>query len=74
METAFSSNRAYFSVNPSFRLVEISFLSIGNSIVLLRVFFLPLVNITEIWEGQILMAIHISASGHQLFSILSDIC
>ena len=38
VETVHSSTWTYFSANPSFRLVETSFLSTGNSIVLFRVF------------------------------------
>ena len=38
VEAAFSSTRLYFPINPSFRLVETSFLSTGNSAVLFRVF------------------------------------
>ena len=38
LETVHFSTGTYFSANPSFRLVETSFLSTGNSIVLFQVF------------------------------------
>ena len=34
--------------------------------------FLLIENITEIWGSQILKTNHISAGGHQFFSIFSD--
>ena len=39
VEAVYSSTEAYFSVNPSFRLVKSSFLSTENSIALLSDFF-----------------------------------
>ena len=39
VEAIYSSTEAYFSVNPSFRLVKSRFLSTENSIVLLSDFF-----------------------------------
>ena len=49
--TIHSSTGTYFSASPSFPLVEMSFLSTGNSIILFQVFLL-VETVFESWGSQ----------------------
>ena len=65
MEAAYSSTGTYFSANSSFWLMETSFLSSGNSIVLFRVFFCWLKLLLKLEGSKFLKKNHITASEHQ---------
>ena len=69
VEAVFPSTGTYFSAIPSFRLVETSFLSTRNSIILFRV-FLTAETIIETCGSQFLKTKYIPASEHQIFRYL----
>ena len=70
--TVHSSTGTYVSANPSFRLVKTSFLSTGNSIVLLLSFFLLVEAIVETWRKSIFKGETYSCWWTQAFSIFSE--
>ena len=61
-----------FSVNPLFWLVETIFLSIGNSIVLFRVFFCKWKLFLKLEGSQFLKTKYIPVSEHQAFFMFSE--
>ena len=64
--TIHSTTGTYFSASPSSLLVETSFLSTGNSIILFQV-FLFVKTVIENWGSQSLKMKYIPASEHQFF-------
>ena len=67
VEAVFSLTGPYFSVSPSFWLVNTSLLSTGNSIFFISSLFLLMENITKIWRKPNLQTNDIPASGHHFF-------
>ena len=64
-KAVFSSARTYCSANPSFRLVNMRFLSTGNSIFLFQVSFCRWKILLKFGGSQVLKTNHIAAGGHQ---------
>ena len=72
VEAVSSSTATYLSVNHSFWLVETSFLSTGDSIVLFQVFLCQWKLLLKLGRSQFLKTNHIPASGHQCFEFFRD--
>ena len=71
--SSFSFNwNIFFTLNPSFRLVETSFLSAGNSIFFILRFFQLGETIIKIWGSKVLKTNHIPAGGNHFFNLLRD--
>ena len=69
MTAVFSSTGTYFLFNHSFRLVETSFLSDGNSIVLFRFFFSQWKLLLKFDKSRFVQTNHDPVSGHQFFQL-----
>ena len=69
MTAVFSSTGTYFLFNHSFRLVERSFLSDGNSIVLFRFFFSQWKLLLKFDKSRFVQTNHDPVSRHQFFQL-----